>query len=72
MEYVDFDYASDLDDKMSTTWYVFALVGEPICWKSIVQSFLAMSTTEVGYMVVAKARKGVVWLTRLVKKLGIE
>jgi len=29
--YVDVDYAGDLDDKRSTTGYVFTLAGGPIC-----------------------------------------
>ncbi|KAL0297633.1 UNVERIFIED_CONTAM: Retrovirus-related Pol polyprotein from transposon TNT 1-94 [Sesamum radiatum] len=34
--YVDSDYAGDLDDRRSTTGYVFTLGGGPICWKSTV------------------------------------
>ena len=46
MGYVDADYARDLDDRMSTTGYVFTLNGGPICWKSMIQSLVALSTTE--------------------------
>ena len=46
--FIDLDYARDLDDRRSTIDYVFALVGGPICWKSSVQSIIAMSTTEVS------------------------
>lgn len=31
MGYVDSDYVGDLDDMRSTTWYIFTLVGGPIC-----------------------------------------
>jgi len=51
--YVDSNYAGDLDDKRSTR-YVFTFGGGPICWKSIIQSLVAMSTTEAKYMAVAK------------------
>jgi hypothetical protein len=34
--YVDADYAWDLDDRRSTTGYVFTLAGGPICWKSMI------------------------------------
>ncbi|KAL0453640.1 UNVERIFIED_CONTAM: Retrovirus-related Pol polyprotein from transposon TNT 1-94 [Sesamum latifolium] len=44
--YVDSDYAGDLDDRRSTTGYVFTLGGGPICWKSTVQSIVALSITE--------------------------
>ncbi|CAJ2662759.1 unnamed protein product [Trifolium pratense] len=70
--YVDSDYAGDMDDKRSTTGYVFTLAGEPICWKSSVQSIVAMSTTEAEYMAVAEAAKEALWLTGLVKELGVE
>ena len=69
--YMDADYAGDLDDKRSTTGYVFTLIGGPICWKSIIQSTVAMSSTEVEYMVAVEAAREALWLTRLVKELGI-
>ena len=34
--YVDVDYERDLDDRRSTTCYVFTLGGGLICWKSMV------------------------------------
>ena len=55
--FVDSDYAKHLDGRMSTTDNVFTLAGGPICWKSSVQLILAMSTTEVEYMVVVEAAK---------------
>ncbi|KAE8694509.1 hypothetical protein F3Y22_tig00110782pilonHSYRG00026 [Hibiscus syriacus] len=70
--YVDSDYASELDIRRSTTWYVFTLGGGPICWKSIVQSVMALSTTEVEYMAAAEATKEALWLTGLVKELGVQ
>ena len=50
--YVDADYAGDLDDRRSTTGYVFTLIGGPICWKFMIQSMVAMSTTETEYIAV--------------------
>ena len=52
MGYVDADYARDLDDRRFTTGYVFNLGGEPICWKSMVQSLVVLSTNESKYIVV--------------------
>ena len=52
MGYVNEDYVRDLDNRRSTTGYVFNLGGEPICWKSIVQSLVALSTIELEYMAV--------------------
>ena len=45
--YVDAAYARDLDDRRSTTSYVFTLGGGPICWKSMIQSLVALSTTKL-------------------------
>jgi hypothetical protein len=70
--YIDADYAGDLDDRRSTTGYVFTLVGGPICWRSMIQSTIAMSTTEAKYMAVAEATEEVLWLIGLVRKLGIQ
>jgi hypothetical protein len=72
VEYVDADYTGDLDDRRSTTSYVFTLTGGPICWKSMIQSTVAMSTTEAEYMALVEAAKEALWLTGLVKELGIQ
>uniref|UniRef100_A0A2N9HBW1 Integrase catalytic domain-containing protein n=1 Tax=Fagus sylvatica TaxID=28930 RepID=A0A2N9HBW1_FAGSY len=69
--YVDADYAGEVDDRRSTTGYVFTLSGRPICWKSTLQSIVAMSTTEAEYMAVAEATKEALWLKGLVKELGL-
>uniref|UniRef100_A0A2N9GJC7 Integrase catalytic domain-containing protein n=1 Tax=Fagus sylvatica TaxID=28930 RepID=A0A2N9GJC7_FAGSY len=69
--YVDADYAGEVDDRRSTTGYVFTLSGGPICWKSTLQSIVAMSTTEAEYMAVAEAAKEALWLKGLVKELGL-
>src|ERR1044072_7598891 len=70
--YVDSDYAGDLDDRRSTTGYVFTLAGGPSCSKSSVRPIVAMSTTEAEYMAVAEAAKEALWLTGLVRELGVE
>ncbi|KAL4312354.1 hypothetical protein GQ457_01G013740 [Hibiscus cannabinus] len=70
--YVDSNYAGDLDDRRSTTGYVFTLGGGPICWKSTVQPIVALSTTEAEYMAVVEAAKEALWLIGLVKELGLE
>ncbi|KAE8654354.1 Retrovirus-related Pol polyprotein from transposon TNT 1-94 [Hibiscus syriacus] len=70
--YVDSDYAGDLDNRRSTTGYVFTLGGGPICWKSTVQYVVALSTTEAEYMAAIEAAKEALWLTGLVKELGVQ
>ncbi|KAL0368120.1 UNVERIFIED_CONTAM: Retrovirus-related Pol polyprotein from transposon TNT 1-94 [Sesamum calycinum] len=70
--YVDSDYAGDLDDRRSTTGYVFTLGGGPICWKSTVQCIVSLSTIEAEYIAVAEAAKEALWLSGLSKELGVE
>ena len=54
---MDANYVRDLDDMRSTTSYVFTLGGGLICWKSMVQSLVALSTIESEYMEAAEAAK---------------
>ena len=70
--YVDADYVGDLDERRSTTGYVFTLGRGPICWKSMIQSLVALSTIEAEYMAITEATKESLWLTSLVKELGIQ
>src|ERR1044072_1641638 len=70
--FVDSDYTGDLDDRRSTTDYVFTLAGGPLRWKASAQPIVAMSTTEAEYMAVAEAAKEPLWLTGLVRELGVE
>ncbi len=72
MGFVDADYARGMDDRRSTTGYVFTLAGGPICWRSMVQPLVALSTTESEYMAVTEAAKEALWLKGLVKELGID
>jgi hypothetical protein len=67
VRYVDADYAGEMNDRRSTTCYLFILSGGPICWRSTLQSIIAMSTTEVEYIVVAEPTKEALWLKGLVK-----
>uniref|UniRef100_A0A803Q8S8 Polyprotein n=1 Tax=Cannabis sativa TaxID=3483 RepID=A0A803Q8S8_CANSA len=68
--YVDFDYAGDLDKRRSSTSYVFTVACVPVCWRSTLQSTVALFTTEAEYMAITEAFKEVIWLLRLTKDLG--
>ncbi|KAM2628105.1 hypothetical protein TB2_001483 [Malus domestica] len=70
--YVDSDYAGDLDGRKSTTGYVFTMAKGPVCWRSILQSSVALSTTEAEYMAVAEAIKEAIWIHRLIRDLGVD
>ena len=44
--YVDADFASDIDNKKSTTRFVFTLGGTAISWVSNLQKIVTLSTTK--------------------------
>ncbi|XP_052288059.1 secreted RxLR effector protein 161-like [Citrus sinensis] len=55
--YCDSDFAGDLDKRRSTTGYVFTLGGGLVSLRSILQSTIALSTTEAEYMTATEAVK---------------
>ncbi|KAH9754792.1 Integrase catalytic domain-containing protein [Citrus sinensis] len=69
--YCDSDFAGDLDKRRSTTGYVFTLGGGTISWRSILQSTIALSTTEAEYMAATEAVKEAIWLKGLLGDLGV-
>ncbi|KAH9672463.1 hypothetical protein KPL70_017737 [Citrus sinensis] len=71
VRYCDSDFAGDLDKRRSTTGYVFILGGGLVSWRLILQSTIALSTTEAEYMAATKAVKEVIWLKGLLGDLGI-
>eukprot|EP00253_Pinus_taeda_P022440 PITA_22440 len=66
-----FRLAGDLDQRRSTSGYVFNLFGGAVSWMSKKQSVVALSTTEVEYMAATHASKEVVWLQRLCSSMGL-
>eukprot|EP00253_Pinus_taeda_P035241 PITA_35241 len=67
----DYDWAGDLDQRRSTSGYVFNLFGGAISWMSKKQSVVALSTTEAEYMAATHASKEAVWLQRLCSSMGL-
>ena len=69
--YTNADYAGDLDKRRSTLGYIFMFVGGAVSWQSPLQSCTSMSTTEAEYIAALEACREAIWLTWLVKDLGI-
>ena len=67
--YCDSDWAGDLDNRRSTSGYVFMLAGAAVSWKSRRQPTVALSSTEAEYMVVTKASEEAIWLRHLLDKI---
>src|SRR6266403_3246899 len=70
--FVDADWASDVNDRKSTSGFVFMLSGGTISWSSKKQSSVALSSTEAEYITGAHATKEAIWLRRLLTELGLE
>ena len=69
--FVDVEWAGDLDQRRSTSGYMFNLFGGAISWMSKKQSVVALSTIEAEYMAATHASKEAVWLQRLCSSMGL-
>lgn len=68
--FVDSDLAGDVDNKKSTTRYVYTLGGTTVSWASKLQKIVAFSTTEAEYIAITEASKEMIWLQSFLKELG--
>lgn len=66
----DADWAGDLDDRKSTSGYVYKFQQGCISWNSKKQQTTALSTTEAEYMALAAAGQESLWLQSLFNELG--
>ncbi|KAM0968159.1 hypothetical protein TB1_015836 [Malus domestica] len=64
--YTDSDFAGCLDDRKSTSGYVFTLGGAAVSWKSVKQKALATSTMEAEFIALFEATKKWLWLKNLI------
>src|SRR6202034_1808807 len=69
--FVDADWAGDLDQRRSTSGYVFNLFGGAVSWMSKKQSIVALSTIEAKYMAATHASKEAVWFHILCSSIGL-
>jgi len=69
--FLDADWVEDLDQRRSTSGYVFNLFGGAVSWMNKRQSAVALLTIEVEYMATTYARKEAVWLRRLCSHMGL-
>lgn len=69
--YSDADYGGDIDERRSTTGYVFVFGSSIISWSSERQKSVALSTTESEYVAAAQATKELVWIGLLLRNLLI-
>jgi hypothetical protein len=71
--YADSDWASDEEDRKSTTGWVFTYMGAAICWKSKKQpGRAARSTAEAELIALDQAVREALWLRKMCKGLNID
>jgi histone deacetylase 1/2 len=70
--YSDADWASDSDDRRSTSGNVFVMSGGAISWTSKKQPTVAISTSESEYIALCFATQEAVWLRQLMKDLQMD
>lgn len=69
LAYTDSDYARDINDRKSTSGYVFLLSGGAVVWASKKQPIVTLSTTEAEYVAAASCACQSVWMHRVLKQI---
>ena len=67
--YSDADWGGDINDRKSTSGYIFKLNGGAVSWRSKKQSCIALSTAEAEYIALSAAAQESLWLNQLVSEL---
>ena len=67
---LDADFAGDIDNRKSTTGFVFTLGGTAISWTSNLQKIIILSTIEAKYVAATKAGNEMIWLHGFLNELG--
>ncbi|GAA0153908.1 transmembrane signal receptor [Lithospermum erythrorhizon] len=68
--YTDSDYAGDLNDRKSTSGYVFKFSSGAVAWTSKKQPIVSLSTTEAEFIAAAVCTCQAIWMQRILKELG--
>jgi len=69
--FCDSDWAGCVDTRQSTSGFVWMMGGGTICWRSKLQTIIALSSMEAEYVGATPAVQEVIWLRDLLCKLGI-
>ncbi|XP_070049850.1 secreted RxLR effector protein 161-like [Nicotiana tomentosiformis] len=71
MGFCDGDYAGDIDNRKSTTGFVFFSGDSVISWSSKKQFIVTLSTCEAEYIATTSCTCHAIWLRRLLKELNL-
>ena len=69
--YCDSDWAGDMDDRKSTTGYVFFMGDTAFAWSSKKQPIVTLSTCEAEYVAATSCVCQAIWLRNLLKELHL-
>jgi hypothetical protein len=70
--WTNYDYAGDLDDRKSTSGYLFMLGGGAVSWSSKKQPIVTLSTTEAEFVAAASCACQSIWLRNILKHLMVD
>ena len=72
MGYTDADWASDLDNRHSTSGNAFVMSTGAISWLSQKQATVDLSTAEAQYIALSSATQETIWLCQLTSDLKLK
>ena len=70
--YTDSDWAGCLEDRKSTSGYMFSLGSGAVCWSSKKQAVTALSSSEAEYTAATSSACQAVWLRRILADINQE
>jgi hypothetical protein len=71
-DFINADWASNINDQKLTSSFVFMLGGGAISWRSKKQGSVMLLSTEAEYIAITYATKEAIWLQCLLGKLSID
>ena len=71
VRFCDADFVGCIDDKKSTTGYIFMMAGGAISWKSVKQTLTASSTMKAKYVACYEACCHAIWMQNFISALGV-
>ena len=66
----DSDYASNIEDRKSTSGYLFKYGNCVISWHSSKQKIVSLSSTESEYIALTNAAKELLWIKQILNELN--
>jgi len=70
--YCDSDYAGDIEDRKSTSGYVFKMPNGVVAWSLKKQPVVSLSTTEAEFISAAACAAHSIWMRRVLENLGVK